>query len=65
MVLYIHCTINFIANYFIVVWFSTLCILMDFSILNIDTISMGLSILHFLGSQAEFSKLCSIFVLEF
>ena len=34
----------------------TLCILMDFSI-HIDTISMGLPILYFKGSQVAFSKL--------
>ena len=36
---------------------------MDFPI-HIDTISMGLSIVHFKGSQVEFSKLCCIFVPE-
>ena len=34
----------------------TLCILIDFPI-PIDTVSMGLSIVHFKGSQVEFSKL--------
>ena len=33
----------------------TLCILMDFPI-HIDTISMGLPIVRFKGSQVEFSK---------
>ena len=34
----------------------TLCMLMDFS-KHIDTISMGLPIVTFKGSQVEFSKL--------
>ena len=34
----------------------TLCVLMDFPI-QIDTISMGLPIMYFKGSQIEFSKL--------
>ena len=34
----------------------TLCILMDFPI-HIDTISMGLPIVHFKASQVEFSNL--------
>ena len=38
---------------------STLCILVDFSI-HIDTISMGLPILYFMGSQIQVSKLWCI-----
>ena len=41
----------------------TLCILMDFPIYT-NTISMDLSILHLKGSQAEFSQLWCISVLE-
>ena len=41
----------------------TLCILMDFPI-QIDTTSMGLSILHFKRSLVEFSKFWCISVLE-
>ena len=37
-------------------FFLTLCILMDFPI-PIDTISMGVPIVYFMGSQVEFSKL--------